>query len=107
LYTKFVEFEEDMRALTGPDRPDGLSREEKIRQAAESGNEFTEFYSKNKIYFPPRICDSVEELNEELREIYIKSKTNFESRHEKEASERFGDQLELWKRVTEEDILLC
>jgi hypothetical protein len=104
LYEKFVAFEDDMRALTGPDQPDGPSREEKIRQAARSGNNFSDFYSRNKIYFPPRICDSVEELNDELREIYIESKTDFESRHEKESSERFGDQLALWKRVTEEDI---
>lgn len=63
LYERFVEFEEDMRALTDPVGLDNnTSREELLEDAAESGNDFLNFYVENKIYFPPEICETVESL---------------------------------------------
>lgn len=105
LYKKFVEFEEDMRTLTDPmERPDDPPQEEKIQQAAESGNQFVNYYMENKIYFPPGICDTIEQLNQELQDVFVNSKINTGTNHRKVSSDRVEGRLELWKRTTEEDI---
>ncbi|WP_434530487.1 hypothetical protein ACODNH_14720 [Haloarcula sp. NS06] len=73
LYEKFVEFEEDMRSLTDPvERRDGPPKDEKFQPAAESGNEFRNYYMKNKIHFPPEICETIESLDDEMQSIYTK-----------------------------------
>jgi hypothetical protein len=105
LYKKFVEFEEDMRRLTDPmERPDDPPREEKIQQAAESGNQSINYYMKNKIYFLPGICETIEQLNQEYQDIFANSKSNTGSNHRKVSSDRVEGRLELWKRTIEEDI---
>jgi hypothetical protein len=105
LYKKFVEFEEDMRTPTDPmERPDDPPQEEKIQQAAESGNQFVNYYMENKIYFPPGICDTIEQLNQELQDVFVNSKINTGTNHRKVSSDRVEGRLELWKRTTEEDI---
>lgn len=105
LYSKFVEFEEDMRSLTSPmEYPDDPSKDEQLKTAAESGNEFINFYMKNKIYFPSEICETIEELNEEMQSIYNKFGIYrpFEARpgdpHDT------GEWHDAWKSVTDDEI---
>jgi uncharacterized membrane-anchored protein YhcB (DUF1043 family) len=105
LYEKFVIFEEDMRSLTDPiEHEDSPPKDEKRRKAAESGNEFRNFYMKNKIYFPSEMCETIEDVDEEMHSIY----TEFGIL--KPYQSRPGDPqdpnqwLDSWKRLTEEDI---
>lgn len=105
LYEKFVVFEEDMRSLTDPmEREDDPPKDEKLQTAAESGNEFRNYYMKNKIYFPPEICETIESLDEELYSVYTKFGIY------KPYQSRIGDPqdpeewLNAWKRVTEDKL---
>jgi uncharacterized membrane-anchored protein YhcB (DUF1043 family) len=105
LYEKFILFEEDMRSLTDPmERGEEPPKDEKLQTAAESGNEFINFYMKNKIYFPPEICDTIEDLHEEMKSVYNQFGIYkpYESRPGDPQDP--GEWLEMWKRVTEDDV---
>jgi len=105
LYEKFVIFEEDMRSLTEPmERKGDPPKEDKLETAAESGNEFINFYMKNKIYFPSEICDTIEDLHEEMKSVYNKFGIYkpYESRPGDPQDP--GEWLEMWKRVTEDEV---
>lgn len=106
LYKKFVEFEEDLRTLTHPlQKTDGPSKSEKISAAAESGNQFLNFYMKNKIYFPPDVCETVEDIVEASMDIHKAKRVRAAKfAHRQMEPEDFEKELEHWERVAEEDI---
>ncbi|MYL15731.1 hypothetical protein GLW36_03595 [Halorubrum terrestre] len=105
LYERFVEFEEDMRSLTDPvERSDEPSKDEKLKTAQESGNQFVNFYMKNKIYFPPHICETVEELNKEMKDVYSKFRI-YRPYDSSPGDPHDIDQWhESWKKVTEDEV---
>lgn len=71
FYAKMCEFDEDMRNLADLMELAGEpSKEDYMDQAADSGEEFRQYYKKNKIYFPPHICDTMEELLSEYQDIF-------------------------------------
>ncbi|MDT3434718.1 hypothetical protein [Haloarcula sp. 1CSR25-25] len=105
LYKKFVLFEEDMRSLVNPvEVGDEPSKDEKFQPAAESGNEFRNYYMKNKIYFPADICQTIESLDQEMESIYRKFGifTPYQSRPGD--PQEPGEWLEVWERVTEDEV---
>ncbi len=105
LYEKFVVFEEDMRSLTDPVEHTGSpSKDEKLQTAAESGNEFINFYMKNKIYFPPRICDTIEELNKEMQSVHTEFTIMKPYRSAPGDPKDLDDWLEGWKNITEDEV---
>jgi hypothetical protein len=105
LYEKFIIFEEDMRSLTDPiEYEHSPSKDEKLETAAESGNEFINFYMKNKIYFPPEICDTIENIHEEMQSIHSKFGIYKPYKSLPDDPKDTDKWLESWKRMTEEDI---
>lgn len=105
LYKRFVEFEEDMRSLTDlMERSDEPPKDEKLEIAAESGNQFINFYMKNKIYFPPQICETVEELNEEMRDVFLKFRIYRPYDGSPGDPHDIDQWHESWKRVTEDEV---
>ncbi|WP_144925970.1 hypothetical protein [Halorubrum salsamenti] len=105
LYERFVIFEEDMKKATDivgmkSDPP----RDELVKEAAESGTEFIKFYKKNKIYFPPDVCKTVEELQEEMSSIFAEFRIfkPYESgRHQPKDLDRW---TEIWEKVSKEEV---
>lgn len=105
LYERFVEFEEDMRSLTDlMERSDEPPKDEKLKTAAESGNQFINFYMRNKIYFPPQICETVEELNEEMRDIFVTFRIYRPYDGSPSGPKNVDRWHESWKRVTEDEV---
>jgi len=105
LYERFVNFEEDMRSLTDPvERSGEPSKDEKLKTAAESGNQFMNFYMRNKIYFPPHICETVEELNKEMKDVFSKFRI-YRPYDSSPGDPQDVDQWhESWKKVTEDEV---
>jgi hypothetical protein len=105
LYERFIEFEEDMRSLTTPiEYSNSPPKDEKLETAAESGNQFINYYMKNKIYFPPHICETVEDLNEEMKGVFDEFriyKPYESSPYDPQDPEQWH---ESWKKVTEEEV---
>ncbi|WP_231751234.1 hypothetical protein [Halogeometricum sp. CBA1124] len=107
FYARLTEFDEDMRSLVDPAgiRSDASS-EEKIKQAAESGETFRQYYKEHKIYFPPEVCETMESLLNEYRDMFH----DFSVRkiHDPSApnsgSEDIKEWQENWKSLTEEEI---
>lgn len=105
LYERFVELEEAMRKMTHPmemgsDPPKKELREE----AAEAGNEFINFYMRNKIYFPPEVCETVEELHTETKGVFddwIVYSPDGEQPGKKSDPQKWFD---LWDKVTEDEV---
>lgn len=105
LYEKFVVFEEDMRSLTDPvEYPNEPQKEDKLQTAAESGNEFLNFYMKNKIYFPPEICDTIEDLHDEMQSVYNKFGIYKPYKSGPGDPQDTGEWMDAWKRVTEDEV---
>lgn len=105
LYERFVKFEDDMRSLTTPlEQQSSPSKDEKLETAAKSGNKFLSFYMKNKIYFPPDICETIEELNDELRGVYNEFQIYEPYNHTPTSPQDTGQWHDSWKRVTEEEV---
>jgi len=105
LYERFVVFEEDMRSLTDPiEHTDSPSKDDKLQTAAESGNEFINFYMKNKIYFPPRICDTIEELHSEMKSVHTEFSILEPYRSSPGDPQNPKDWLEAWENITEDEV---
>lgn len=106
LYERFVEFEEELRKLTDPmQKENDPTQSEQISNTAESGNQFLNFYMKNKIYFPPEVCDTVENIVEESMDIHRKKRMRAaKSAHHQMQPDDFKSEIEHWERVTKEDI---
>ncbi|WP_271968451.1 hypothetical protein [Halorubrum ezzemoulense] len=105
LYERFVEFEEDMKSLTHPvDLPNEPSKDEKRGEATESGDQFMYFYRKHKIYFPPHICETVEELNQELKDVFMTFKVHRPYDAPPGDSYETEKWRESWKTVTEDEV---
>jgi len=108
FYSMLVEFDEDMRALVDPMAFRGeSSRKEKIETAAESGEELRRYYLKNKIYFSPDVCETMDELLGEYRDMF--HDFSIAKLHDVEdslpdESERITQWQENWKALTEDDI---
>lgn len=105
LYEKFVVFEEDMRKLTDPvSRETDPEKHELFEPTAESGNEFINYYMKNKIYFPPEVCETIESLNKELNEVYTKFGIKASYNDERGKVPNTDVWHESWKQVTEDEV---
>ena len=108
FYSKLTEFDEDMKSLVDPMLSRGeLSREEKIKQAGESGEELRKYYRKHKIYFPPEICETMDNLLSQYRDTF--HEFSIKQIHDSEASlydegERTTKWLEDWKSLTENEV---
>jgi hypothetical protein len=105
LYARFVVFEEDMRKLTDPlTKESDPEKHELFEPAAKSGNAFIDYYMKNKVYFPPDVCDTIESLNKEMNDVY----TSFGIRAPYDSSKGKVPDTEVWheswKRVTENEV---
>jgi uncharacterized membrane-anchored protein YhcB (DUF1043 family) len=105
LYERFVKFEEDMRTLTDlMDRPGDPPKDEQMKNAAESGNEFVNYYMKKKIYFPPHVCETIEKLQSETKDVFVEFQVY------KPYDDRPGDSIDAerwldnWKTVTENEV---
>lgn len=105
LYERFVAFEEDMRTLTDlMDRQGDPSKDEQMENAAESGNDFVNYYMKKKIYFPPHVCETIEELQGELKDVFVEFqvyKPHIDSPGDSVDADRW---LDNWKTVTEDEV---
>lgn len=106
LYEKFVLFEEDLRSLTHPMEQAGDPPESDVYEdATKSGNEFLNFYMKNKIYFPEEICETIEDIIDESMEIHNKKGLRMKKFAQFETDrESFEKEIEFWNRVAEDDI---
>lgn len=105
LYRRFVEFEEDMRSLTTPvEWSNEPSKEEKIVKAGESGQEFLNYYIKNKIYFPPEICETVEDIQGEMRGVFHEFSILRPFEGKAGQPPDVDRWLENWKTVTENEV---
>lgn len=105
LYTKFVELEADMRKLTHPMETGSDPPKKELRnKAADSGNEFVNFYMKNKIYFPPNVCEIVEEIQEEMKGVFDEWIVYRPHEDQPGKNVDFERWLKLWKTVTENEV---
>lgn len=108
FYSKLTEFDEDMKSLVDPMLMRGeLSREEKIEKTAKSGEEFRRYYRKHKIYFPPEICETVDNLISQYRDTF--HEFSIKQIHDPQSSfyeggERATKWLEDWKSLTENEV---
>jgi polyhydroxyalkanoate synthesis regulator phasin len=108
FYSKLTEFDEDMKSLVDPVLSRGeLSREEKIKQAGESGEELRKYYRKHKIYFPSEICDTMDNLLSQYQDTF--HEFSIKQIHDPEASlydegERTTKWLEDWESLTENEV---
>lgn len=105
LYQRFVKLEEDMRSMTHPmEMASDPPKDELMESAAESGNEFINFYMRNKIYLPPEVCETVEDLHEEMRGVF--NAWTVHKPHEERPGENVDPEkwLELWNTVTEDEV---
>lgn len=108
FYVKLAKFDQDMRLLVDPMLlRGGSSREELIDTAAESGEELRRFYLKNKIYFSVDVCETMDELLGEYREMFHDfSVARIHDREEalKGPKDRVEQWQENWNSLTEDDI---
>ncbi|HET7323959.1 MAG TPA: hypothetical protein VFJ06_06485 [Halococcus sp.] len=108
FYSRLTEFDEDMKSLVDPVLSRGeLSREEKIKQAGESGEKLRRYYRKHKIYFPPEICETMDGLLSQYRDTF--HEFSIKQIHDSEASlydegKRTTKWLEDWKSLTENEV---
>lgn len=108
FYAKMSEFDEDMRDMVNPFIASGESpREERIDEAAESGEEFRRYYREKKIYFPPHICETVENLLERYRNMFeefsvFRIHDDQDSHYER--GENLDKWVENWQSLTEDEI---
>lgn len=108
FYSMLVEFDEDMRALVDPMGFRGeSSRKEKIATAAESGEELRRYYLKNKIYFSSDVCETMDELLGEYRDMFHDfsiAKLHDIEESLPDESERITQWHKNWKALTEDDV---
>lgn len=95
-----------MRSLTTPiEHSREPDKDEKLKAATESGNKFVNFYMRNKIYFPPEICGTIEDIQDELKSTYdefgIYRPFDPGPRDPHQDIERWNN---AWKRVTEDEV---
>lgn len=105
LYQKFVDLEEAMRKLTHPMETGSDPPKEELREeAAKAGNEFVNYYMRNKIYFPPDVCDTVEDLHEETKGVFDDWMVYSPDGEQPGKDVDFDKWLELWDTVTEDEV---
>ncbi|AFK20727.1 hypothetical protein E6P09_19000 (plasmid) [Haloferax mediterranei ATCC 33500] len=108
FYVKLAEFDQDMRALVDPMLSRGeTSREEKIEIAAESGEELRRFYLKNKIYFSSYVCETMDELLGEYRDMFHDfsvAKIHDAEKSLSESDERIEKWQSNWESLTEAEV---
>lgn len=108
LYTRMVDFEEDMRSLVKPFQgTQEIPQDEKIKQAADSGEEFRSFYKKNRVYLPPDVCDSTEELIDEFKDVFDDFaiyRVHEQGASAFDPSERMDVWVEDWEKIDDDTI---
>lgn len=108
LYTKMVDFEEDMRSLVKPFQGAGeIPQDDKIKQAADSGEAFRSFYNRNRVYLPPDVCDTSEELLDEFKDVFDDFaiyRVHEQGTSAFDPSERMEVWVEDWEKIDEDSI---
>jgi len=108
IYSRLFDMERDLRSLAKPlQKSNEPSQDEKIDKVLQSGRRFEQYYKKHKIYLPPEICRSIEDLLEESRDIH--RDFSVFSVHEPQKSgldtqEALEVLTENWDRVNEDTI---
>lgn len=71
LYSKLVQFDNDMSSLANPMQLEGEKDiSEKITQARDSGIEFKQYYEQHRIFFSKDICNKVDEFFSEMDSVF-------------------------------------
>ena len=107
FYVLLTDFDEDMRSLVDPMSLRGdASREKKIKRAAESGEAFRRYYKEHKIYFPQEVCETMESLLDEYRNMFHDFSIHkiHDSSAPNSGSEDLEEWTENWRSLTEEEI---
>lgn len=72
LYGKLRDLELAMNKLVVPLELTGQPKKEALLpKVTEAGNEFLNYYNKNRIYFSKRMCALIDKINKEFREMYV------------------------------------
>ncbi|WP_123537036.1 hypothetical protein [Halosimplex salinum] len=103
LYRRFVQYERDMRALkTGPSSD--AATDQLLQTATESGNDFATYYARNKIYFPPDTCETVERVQGAMTDVLdgFRAGTSHGDRAEQRTDVESG--LADWREVTGDEV---
>ncbi|MCU4801708.1 hypothetical protein OB920_15115 [Halobacteria archaeon HArc-gm2] len=103
LYERFILFEQDMRALTREWSGDPPT-DELFQKATTSGNDFAKYYMENKIYFPPDTCDAVENLQDEMKDVFVDYRDGKTYAHRAERPADVENWLANWREVTEDEV---
>lgn len=108
VYSRLIEFDEDVRVLTHPAiRRSELTREEEIEHAGKSGEEFRRYCRKHMIYFSPETRETMEQIISQYQDIFHDYSVNRihepdETRYNpNERIERITDD---WESVTENEV---
>ncbi|WP_247731124.1 hypothetical protein [Halovivax limisalsi] len=108
LYGKLTEFDEDMRILVDPIVSRGeTDRDEKLDIAAESVEELRRYYLRNKIYLPPDVCETMDDLLKTYRDMFHEfALLRIHDRKESalEERERTEKWLENWEDLTTDEV---
>jgi hypothetical protein len=106
LYERFVEFEEDMWSLTDPlvHTDESALDEEQLKSAQQSGDQFVNFYKRNRIYFPSHICETIDEIHREMDGALINVKIHHD--YSDQSTETSNSKLvkESWEKVTQNEV---
>ena len=111
LYEKLVIFEESMISLTSPLKFYGdIKEKEKLKISGEKGNDFENYYRRNKIYFDKRICYILEEISGEMRHSWITFSVYTDeiddSIEVNNAKEKWEERISAWKKIVDKVPLL-
>ena len=73
VYASLREAISCLREYTKPFEPaGGTSKEDRRQKAAEAANKFSDLYAANKIFMPEAAATRLDQINEELREAFIR-----------------------------------
>ena len=119
IYTLLTDFFEDMQVLASWKIVAGMSKEEietqsfeNVKKAEKTGNEFLNYYSRNKLYFNSETCDLIDEIITLLKEshanfsfkyIFGTMSAEFEIEQIKEATEKIRKKVPKLKEELEEN----
>lgn len=105
LYKKFVEFEHDMRRLTDIVTLEGEpDKTEKLKNAQDTGEDFVNFYAKNKIYFPPDACETIEEIQEEMQDVFNTFRIERPFEAKRGGAPDIETWTENWNKISEDEV---
>ena len=99
LYYKLFDFEQAMASFVSPMQLAGEKpMKEKRKITAETGNEFRDFYRRNKIYFSKRVSDILGDMDKIFTESWIDF-TTFEIYDPESRTLKPTEKMENWVKV--------